>query len=371
MKILICSTVYPGLGGIPRYCENIAKEFLKKGHKIFILAEKINSSEKDYEIIKNKQIFRYQRTGNLKQELKDIEEILKKINQTFDLIIIRWYKFFRPAKKIFPDSKFIYILPSIRTLALSDINKDKSLFKKIHYKIKTRFQITLEKEILRKANLIIYHSGGLKKQTEREYNLNRKLRRKGIVIPPGIDLEKFKPKNKNKNKNYALVVANFDPRKGIDKAIKTADYLKDFKIKIIGEGKLRSQYEHLIKKLKLENKIELLGPKKNIPLYMNNALCYLMTSTNESFGLVILEAMASGLPVIAFKPDNKKILTASDEIIENNKTGFLVKNEQEMAKKIELLLKNKSLRNKMSKVVRKQAEKYSWEKTADKILNSI
>ena len=78
--------------------------------------------------------------------------------------------------------------------------------------------------------------------------------------------------------------------------------------------------------------------------------------------------MASGLPCIAFKPDGKKIITASDEIITDGKTGFLVKDEKEMAEKIDLLLSNEKLREKMGKVARKGAEKYSWEKCAEEIL---
>jgi len=143
---------------------------------------------------------------------------------------------------------------------------------------------------------------------------------------------------------------------------------------IIGDGTEKIKLRQLTKKLNLNKKVKFLGFQKNPEKYLQQSSVFVLASDYEGFGHVFLEAMASGLPCIAFKPNQKKIITASNEIIQDNKTGFLVKNEKEMIEKINLLLENKSLRNKIGKQARKQVEKYSWKKTAQKILkfaNSI
>ena len=102
---------------------------------------------------------------------------------------------------------------------------------------------------------------------------------------------------------------------------------------------------------------------------MNKSFVLLLTSYSEGFPLVCPEALSSGLPIIAFKPDGKRVVNNSDEIVEDNINGFLVKTEKEMAKKIELLFKNKNLKRRMKNKALKISKKFSWEKIAEKILD--
>ena len=70
--------------------------------------------------------------------------------------------------------------------------------------------------------------------------------------------------------------------------------------------------------------------------------------------------MASGVPIIGFHSNLPKITVPTEEICKNN-SGFAVKDEKEMAEKIDLLLKNNQIRDKMGKSAIKEAEKYEWD----------
>ncbi len=363
MKILICSSIYPGLAGIPTYCENVSNELLNLGHEISIVCEQ-EKGQKPYERIKGKKVYRIKLTRNLKKDLEIIESGIKKINKKFDLVIVLWYKYFRPILNVNKSAKKVYVLPSIRKIDIGMINKNHGFFKKQYYLIKNRFSVKLEKEAIKKADLLVCLGKNMKRQVAEEYGIN-----KGEVIYPGVNHNRFKPR-KVKKDNSALIVANLDPRKGLDRAIEVSGFLKRTEIKVIGEGSLRKDLEKQIRD-KNAKRIKLLGYRNNVEEYMNKSFIYLMTSYSEGLPQVMLEAISSGLPCIAFKPEKNKIMNNSDEIITNEKNGFLVKTEKEMAEKIELLYGDRRLWERMSKNSFKLSKEYTWKKTTNKILASI
>lgn len=103
---------------------------------------------------------------------------------------------------------------------------------------------------------------------------------------------------------------------------------------ILGEGKDRGKLEREIKERKLKENIFLLGNKNNVPEYLATADVFVLASLWEGFGLVVAEAMASGLPVIATK------VGGIPEIIIDNKNGFLVEaqNSNALTEKIDYVL---------------------------------
>ena len=116
----------------------------------------------------------------------------------------------------------------------------------------------------------------------------------------------------------------------------------DWILKIYGETDGNRTIEKLVKELNMENQVKLHLPVKNIEQVYSDASILLNTSSSEAFGLVIIEAMAFGLPVIAFDT-----ATGPRTVIENEKNGMLIKNNdiQTYANKIKELIKNDTLRN--------------------------
>ena len=122
---------------------------------------------------------------------------------------------------------------------------------------------------------------------------------------------------------------------------------------IIGEGKERKKIEAKIRKLGLSKSVFLLGEKKDISNYLHAADIFITSSLHEGFSLVTFEAAYARLPIVSTKTG------CVPEIIEDNKTGFLVDagNSMALAKKIEHVLSlSKKERSEIAKGARKIVE---------------
>ncbi|MFD0836874.1 glycosyltransferase [Mariniflexile aquimaris] len=133
----------------------------------------------------------------------------------------------------------------------------------------------------------------------------------------------------------------------------------DWKLKIYGETVGDRSIEKLVQELHMENHIELHAPIKNINQVYSNASLLLNTSSSEAFGLVIIEAMAFGLPVIAFDG-----ATGPKTVIENEKNGMLIKNNdtQAYANKIKELINNDTLRKTIGENAKVSVSRFDLER---------
>ncbi len=164
------------------------------------------------------------------------------------------------------------------------------------------------------------------------------------IIPNVIDIFKFDLKQTKEN--HKRIVAGFlgglDTQvKGLDILLNALIHLKNENLKVIigGSGKLLPYYMELAKKLNVEDKCEFLGliPAEKRYEFFKDLDFFILPSRHESFGLVLLEAMASGIPVLATR------CGGPEEIVEEN-TGFLVEkeNSESLAKGIQKMIKNLS-----------------------------
>lgn len=197
-----------------------------------------------------------------------------------------------------------------------------------------------------------------------------------IVIPNGIDLEKFNPKVKklrkfSNDKINILFLGRIEERKGLIYLLKAYKILtkrfSNLRLVIVGEGPLKENLETWVLKNKLKNVIfEGKVNEEKVPSYYTSCDIFCAPSIfGESFGLVLVEAMACGKPVVAFANQGyKNVLTGKG-------ANFLVKprDYKTLAKKLEILIKNKKLREKMGKWGIQEAKKYSWERVAERVLS--
>lgn len=138
------------------------------------------------------------------------------------------------------------------------------------------------------------------------------------------------------------------------------DKYPDWTLNVIGDGIERKNIEAKIKEHNLSEKIVMHGycDREYIEKQLLNTSIYVMTSYEESFGLVLIEAESFGIPCIAF--DSAQGAT---EIIRNNKNGYLIKqrNITEMSEKIIKLIEDIKLRKAMGQEAKKDTLKYSKE----------
>jgi len=196
------------------------------------------------------------------------------------------------------------------------------------------------------------------------------------VIPNGIDLDNFYPKVPKikkflDNKINILFIGRIEERKGLIYLLKAFKILEkkfpNLRLIIVGEGELRENCENFTKKNNLKE-VFFEGEKrgKEVPPYYTTSDIFVSPAIfGESFGLVLLEAMASRVPVVAFANQGYQ------ELLKEKKGAFLVppKNYKALAKKIEVLIKNPQLRKEMGQKGIKEAQEYSWSKISDRVLD--
>lgn len=136
----------------------------------------------------------------------------------------------------------------------------------------------------------------------------------------------------------------------------------DWNLVIYGDGALRSELDNLISKYELSEKVKLMGYAPDISSRYAEASLYVMSSLFEGFGLVIIEAMSCGLPVVSYAcPCGPK------DIIEDGKDGFLLRigDEEGMAGKVCQLIENEDLRRNMSEAAKTKANHYNISSVID------
>ena len=123
---------------------------------------------------------------------------------------------------------------------------------------------------------------------------------------------------------------------------------------IAGDGKMENDLKSQVLRRNMESIIEFVGFVDDMKGFMESIDIFVLSSIWEGFGYVIVEAMASRVPVVAFD------ISSNPEIIEENVTGFLVDpfNTDDMADKIERLIMDNDLKESMGRAGRKRVERY-------------
>ena len=137
------------------------------------------------------------------------------------------------------------------------------------------------------------------------------------------------------------------------------------KVYIAGDGELRDQLQTLINENKLENDMQLLGIQKDIPALLGKNDIYVMSSEWEGLSISLIEALASGIPVVATDAGSNR------EIIDHEKNGIIVpvKDPQALANGIFRLLNDRELRSRFSKAAAEKASVFSISECASRHLD--
>ena len=205
------------------------------------------------------------------------------------------------------------------------------------------------------------------------------------IIPNGINLDFFNPKGEkiekfsvnqriNPRQSASIInilfVGRLEKRKGLIYLVRAFEILikkhQNIRLIIVGEGMEEKRIKDYIKEKRISN-IFFEGRIKedDLPKYYRSAdICCFPSLSGEAFGIVLLEAMASGKPVVAFA--NR----GYSEVLVGKGAEFLAepKDIKGLEKKLEILIKNQNKREEIGKWGRKEAKKYSWDKVAEQTL---
>lgn len=251
-----------------------------------------------------------------------------------------------------------------------------------------RYRIDGEKQVLRRADRVVVATLAELTQLRFLYKADDK---KLSVIPPGVDVSHFYPIPSDEAKLYIglkpddrmiLFVGRIEPLKGVDTLIEAMACLrakeaegKPVHLAIIGGDPSASPEEmntemarlqKLCGDLGLDQSVVFLGVRDQdkLPYYYSAAEVVVMPSHYESFGMVALEAMACGTPVIASEVGGLAYLVRDGE------TGFTIPDQEPdaLCEKISWLLNDRELHAAMSKRATEYAQDYAWERIANQIV---
>jgi glycosyltransferase involved in cell wall biosynthesis len=131
-------------------------------------------------------------------------------------------------------------------------------------------------------------------------NLDVEAKRRYLSLPP--------------DKKLVLFVGRFVPAKGVDVLISALTHLStDTDLVLVGEGESEEDYRRQIVALGLEDRVYIRGATRDVESYYESCNVFAMSSNYEPFGQTILEAMASGLPLVAFSAQ-ADVMTATEEL---------------------------------------------------------
>lgn len=217
------------------------------------------------------------------------------------------------------------------------------------------------KKVLINSHKIVVPTSDYKLIIAKKYNIPL---REIVVIPNGT-YHKIKKaiKTPTNEKLRLLFVGRLSYQKNLSFLLNNINYYAkkystNFNFKIVGNGPKKSELNNIISELKLKKLVSIEGPfvgRKLEKIYAESDI-FLLSSTHESFGIVLIEAMTKGLPIISTN------IIGVRNIIKNRSNGLLVKNyKYDFAKSINYLSQNKQLYSSISKNNLAEAEKYRWE----------
>ena len=203
------------------------------------------------------------------------------------------------------------------------------------------------------------------------------------VAPCGVNLDLFEPIDRaaarsslgfDENETILLYVGRFDPIKGIDRLLEAVTHLQDHRqlrlVIIGGDGPDTPEYQNLQKMthtLGIQNRVTFVGriEQKRLPPYYSAADVLVVPSYYESFGLVGLESLACGTPVVATE------VGAMRKIIRDGETGQIVTkaNPRSLAKAIESIINRSGATKFSAGMIRASVLKFGWSNVAAAIID--
>jgi len=380
-KIAIITAVYPPYkGGIGNIAFQRAHLLAKRGQTVTVFTPQYNSKSSPLEgVFYLKPLIKY---GNAAY----VPHLCEKL-KNFEVVILE-YPFFGGMRAVY-SAKKKYGFKLILNYNMDTVG---SGLKGLIFQYVKKYFLP---KIIDIANLVLASSQDYAKHSD----LGKYWRdndNKFQILPNGVDIQKFQPKadqplagkdiylefrknlNINLDEKIILFVGGLDKAhyfKGVEYLIKAIEHISfnnKFKIVIVGKGDLQSKYRDIAEKLGVKDKVLFTGGISDnylVKLYQMAEVTVLPSiDQSEAFGVVLVESMACGAPVIASN------LPGVRSVFEDGITGFVskIRDEKDIAEKISFILNNPEKRKQMSeKGIKLVKEKYDWNIIADKLMKLL
>jgi len=365
MHILLINSEYPPIGGgAGNASANIARELAAIGIQVSVVTAHFGNQPRK-EILDNVTIYRIQALRRKQDRSGALEQLAFILSASF--WALNWSRKNRPNAILaffgVPSGaaawilKLFYKIPYIVSLRGGDVPGFRPYdFKTFHKLIAPFLRV-----IWKNASAIIANSAGL-----RDLALAFDSRFEIPVIPNGVDLDKYSVPERDWSSPRLLSVGRIVRQKGLDLGLQALSQLKDldWHWSIAGDGPQLENLKSLAVELGIADRVHFLGwqSREELTKQYQNANIFLFPSRHEGMPNAVLEAMSTGLPVVATR------IAGSEELVIEAETGFLVQTENvdELRPSLRRILVDPNLRKKMGLASRRRVEEnYSWKNVAE------
>lgn len=336
----------PCQGGMQNVARELSEHLSKKGHQVEIFTSNIGCKEGRLKSVKNLKIH-YLKSWELAHTPITPSLFWRLMKIPKDSII-----HVHTAQAFFPE--VVMLVSKLRNIPyIAHIHGDAKPSGRLGFFLYPYQKFFLQK-FLKNSRRVVTLNRYYKIITRKKYNLSSKI----TIISNGVNNNFFLDKSIRKRKKiYTLLfVGRLSIEKNIPLLIEAVSLLKNRVIMhVVGNGEKQQEIRELIKTKNLKN-IILHGRKtgKDLLKLYNSSDIFLLASSYEGQPLVLLEAMATGTPIIASD------INGTHELIDN--VGILVRHptSKNIAKEIDKLIENPKLRKKLSKKGVERAKGYRW-----------
>lgn len=372
MRILLLNSEYPPVGGgAGNASANIARELAVLGQDVCVLTTSYEDLPND-EIVDGVRVVRVRafrhradRSGAFEQGVFILVALIGSVR-----LFSRWkpdviLAFFGvPAGVVAMIAKMVYKIPYVVSLRGGDVPG----FRPYDFGTYHKIIAPLLRRVWKNAASIVANSTGLRTlalKFEHRYRIN--------IIPNGVDVDRFiLPADRGWDSPRLLFVGRLVHQKGLDLLFPALGKLTElpWQLTVIGDGPQRGLLEELAAKLSISDRIHFAGWQRGADLnshYLESNL-FLLPSRHEGMPNVVLEAMASGLPVLATR------IAGSEELVIPGVTGELVAPESEsmLCNALRPLLTDSGLRQRLGAAGRQRVvNEFTWTSVARQYLNLL
>lgn len=350
MKIVL---VAPRLdhGGGQRFVAEMGNYWVKQGFSVSIIC--LRNQAVFYDIEQEIKIYRL--------NYKDRPRLRKTLSATTTLFRLR-----KKLKELSPEVVLSHLgSTNILTLLASRNLSTKVYIQDVMSPLRAKGSIErfLRKKLYPKAAGIMALTDKAKELIYKETNHDNIQ-----VIPnPIMDLSVSEPPLREK---FVINVGRMVPAKGQEKILEACAKINnsDWKFVILGDGPLRPSLEKKIKKLNIQDNIEMPGSVKNVKEWLLKSSIFVLSSNSEGLPIALMEAMAAGLACVSFD-----CVTGPAELIVDGENGFLVPvNDMEMfTQRIETLMEDTGIREQFSERAKHVGSRYTAENISERIFKMI